>query len=129
MADHCFSPRVFLVALLALTSVSGCEGSSPAAPDSAPVTISGYVYHSFTSDTGEPLLADVLITVSDATGVETRALSDRSGFYRVRAAMGMVVVTAAKQGYETRQSRFEVTGSTVLNFSLAPAAESSGKET
>jgi hypothetical protein len=43
--------------------------------------------------------------------------------YSVRAAMGMVVVTAAKPGYETRQSRSDVTESTVLNFSLRPAGE------
>jgi hypothetical protein len=131
MADHCLfaaSPRLRLVVLLALASVSGCQWSSPAAPDSAPPTISGYVYHSFTPDTGEPLLADVLITVRDATGVEKTALSNHSGFYNVPAAMGMVVVTASKEGYETRQSRFEVTESTVLNFSLTPAVDASGKE-
>jgi len=122
------SPGLRLVVLLAVTSVSACRWSSPAAPDSAPPTISGHVYHSFTPDTGEPLLADVLITVRDATGVETTGLSDRSGFYSVRAAMGMVVVTASKEGYETRHSRFDVTESTVLNFSLTPAVDGSGKE-
>ena len=122
------SPGLRLVVLLALTSVSGCRWSSPAAPDSAPPTISGHVYHSFTPDTGEPLLTDVLITVRDATGVETTGLSNRSGFYSVRAAMGMVVVTASKEGYETRHSRFDVTESTVLNFSLTPAVDGPGNE-
>jgi hypothetical protein len=31
-----------------------------------------------------------------------------------------VVVTAAKEGYNTRESHFEVTDSTVLNFGLSP---------
>jgi len=30
------------------------------------------------------------------------------------------VVTASKDGYKTRQSRFDVTDSTVLNFALRP---------
>ena len=122
------SPGLCLVVLLALTGASACRWSSPAAPDGAPPTISGHVYHSFTPDTGEPLLADVLITVRDATGGETTALSDRTGFYSVRAAMGMVVVTASKDGYETRLSRFDVTESTVLNFSLTPTVDLSGRE-
>jgi hypothetical protein len=37
--------------------------------------------------------------------------------------MGMVVVTASKPGYETRQSRFDVAESTVLNFSMKPTVE------
>jgi hypothetical protein len=35
----------------------------------------------------------------------------------------MVLVTAAKEGYETRESRFDVTESTVLNFALTPNVE------
>jgi hypothetical protein len=31
-----------------------------------------------------------------------------------------VVVTATKDGYNPRESRFDVTDSTVLNFGLAP---------
>jgi hypothetical protein len=110
--------RLRLVVLLAVVIVGGCERSSPVGPDSGPPTISGYVYRSFTADTGEPPLADVVVTVRDATGVETTALTDSRGFYSVRAAMGLVVVTAAKTGYETGQSRFDVTESTVLNFGL-----------
>jgi hypothetical protein len=94
------------------------------APASAPPTISGYVYLSFTPDTGEPPLADVVITVRDSTGAETTTVSGRSGYYSLRAAMGTVVVTASKPGYETRQSQFDVTESTVLNFSLKPTVES-----
>ena len=114
------SPRLRLVVLLALVTVAGCHSSSPAAPDSAPPTISGYVYRSFTADTGEPPIADAVITVRDSAGAETTAVSNRAGYYSVRAAMGPVMVTAAKPGFETRQSRFDVTESTVLNFSLRP---------
>ena len=127
MAGRCTfaaSRRLRLVVLLALVSVPGCGGSSPLAPGSGPPTISGYVYLSFTPDTGEPPLEDVLITVRDSTGAETTTVSGRSGYYRVRAAMGTVVVTASKPGYETRQSRFDVRESTVLNFSLKPTLES-----
>jgi hypothetical protein len=131
MADHyCLaaSPRVRVLVLLALIIVPGCRSSSPVAPDGARPTISGYVYQTLTRDTGEPPLVDVVITVRNATGQETTALSDRRGFYSVSAAMGMVVVTAAKEGFETRQSRFDVTESTVLNFGLTPNVELSGKE-
>jgi len=117
------SRRLRLVALLTLPVVPACSGSSPVAPGSRPPTISGYVYLSFTPDTGEPPLADVVIAVRDSTGSETTTVSDRSGYYNLRAAMGMVVVTASKPGYETRQTRFDVAESTVLNFSMKPTVE------
>jgi len=126
MAGRCTftaSRRLCPVVLLALVTVPGCAGSSPLAPGSAPTTISGHVYLSFTPDTGEPPLADVVITVRDATGTETTTVSDRSGYYNVRAGMGLVLVTASKVGYETRQSRFDVMESTVLNFSMKPTVE------
>jgi len=85
--------------------------------------ISGQIYQTLTRDAGEPPLVDVLITVRNATGQETTALSNRGGFYRVDATIGMVLVTAAKEGYETRQSLFDVTESTVLNFGLTPDVE------
>ena len=44
----------------------------------------------------------------------------RRGFYLIRASLGEVLVTAAKEGYNTRESRFDVTDSTVLNFGLTP---------
>jgi len=72
---------------------------------------------------GEPPIADVLITVTDDGGEESSARTDGTGFYSVRAAVGAVVVTASKDGYKTREARFEVSDSTVLNFSLRPAAE------
>jgi Carboxypeptidase regulatory-like domain len=81
--------------------------------------LSGYVYEGLTA-LGEPPIAEVLITVRDAFGVDITVMSDRSGFYSVRAPMGRVVVTAAKPGYETREAQFEVAASIVLNFSLRP---------
>ncbi|HEU4925908.1 MAG TPA: carboxypeptidase-like regulatory domain-containing protein [Vicinamibacterales bacterium] len=126
MVDHypfAASPRLRLLVLLALIIVPGCRSSSPVAPDDARPTISGQIYQTLTRDTGEPPLVDVLITVRNATGQETTTLSNRGGFYSVGAAIGMVLVTAAKDGYETRQSRFDVTESTVLNFALTPNVE------
>ena len=72
---------------------------------------------------GEPPIADVLITVTDERGEESSARTDDAGFYSVRAAVGAVVVTASKDGYKTREARFEVSDITVLNFSLRPAAD------
>jgi hypothetical protein len=126
MAGRCTftaSRRLRLVVLLTLVILPGCGESSPVAPGRVPPTISGYVYLSFTPDTGEPPLADVVITVRDSNGAETTTVSGRSGYYSVRAAMGTVVVTASKPGYETRQSRFDVAESTVLNFSMKPTTE------
>ena len=126
MVDHypfTASPRLLLLVLLALIIGPGCGSSSPVAPDGARPTISGQVYQTLTRDAGEPPLVDVLITVRNATGQETTATSNHGGFYSVDAAIGMVLVTAAKEGYETRQSRFDVTESTVLNFALTPNME------
>ena len=106
MVDHysfAASPRLRLLVLLALLIVPGCRSSSPVAPDGAQPTISGQVYQTLTRDAGEPPLLDVLITVRNATGQETTALSNRGGFCSVGATIGMVLVTAAKEGYETRQ--------------------------
>jgi carboxypeptidase family protein len=123
MVDHysfAASPKLCLLVLLPLIIVPGCRSSSPVAPDAALPTISGHVYQTPTRDAGEPPLVDVLITIRKATGQETTALTNRGGFYSVGAAMGSVLVTASKEGYETRQSRFDVTESTVLNFGLTP---------
>jgi hypothetical protein len=69
---------------------------------------------------GEPPLADVVIMLRDAAGTESTAVSDRRGFYTLRAAPGVVVVSAAKEGYDTQESQFDISASTVLNFSLTP---------
>lgn len=116
------SRRTFAVpAVLLLTAVlAGCGQQSPVSPTGDSLMVSGYVYREMTAGSGEPAIADVTITLRDAAGAESTAVSDRRGFYRVRATAGDVVVSAAKEGYATRESRFEVTDSTVLNFSLSP---------
>jgi hypothetical protein len=116
--------------MFALLVLSACgEQASPVSPTNnassasaaahAPLTISGYVYQEVSS-AGEPPIADAVITLRDAQGAESTALSDRRGYYRINATLGEVVVTATKDGYNTRESRFDVTDSTVLNFGLAP---------
>ena len=115
---------------LALLVLAGCgDQISPVSPTddtgtasaaaSPALMISGYVYQE-ASLAGEPPIADAVITLRDAQGAENTATSDRRGFYLIRASLGEVVVTAAKEGYNTRESRFDVTDSTVLNFGLAP---------
>ena len=116
--------------LVTLLLLSGCgDQISPVSPTTnastasaaadVPLVISGYVYQE-ASLAGEPPIADAVITLKDAQGAENTAKSDRRGFYLIRASLGAVVVTAAKEGYNTRESQFEVTDSTVLNFGLAP---------
>ena len=114
--------RAFAVpVVLLLTAVlTGCGRQSPVSPTGDSLMVSGYVYREMTAGSGEPALGDVIITLRDADGAESTAVSDRRGFYQVRAAAGEVVISAAKEGYSTRESRFEVTDSTVLNFSLSP---------
>ena len=118
------------VVMLALLVLSACgEQASPVSPTnnassareaaSAPLMISGYVYREVSS-AGEPPIEDAVITLRDAEGAETTAMSDRQGYYRINATQGEVVVTATKEGYSTRESRFDVTDSTVLNFGLSP---------
>ena len=82
--------------------------------------LTGYVYEVMQPGAGEPPIVDVVITVTEEDGETSSARTDSVGFYSVRAATGTVVVTASKDGYKTRQSRFDVTDSTVLNFSLRP---------
>jgi hypothetical protein len=114
-------PAFAVPVVLLLTAVlTGCGRQSPMSPTGDSLMVSGYVYREMTAGSGEPALGDVMITLRDADGAESTAVSDRRGFYRVRAAAGEVVISAAKEGYSTRESRFEVTDSTVLNFSLSP---------
>ena len=99
-------------------SPTNTAGTARAAADAA-LMISGYVYQE-ASLAGEPPIADAVITLRDAQGAENTTKSDRRGFYLIRASLGEVLVTAAKEGYNTRESRFDVTDSTVLNFGLTP---------
>jgi hypothetical protein len=113
--------------LLTLALVYGCgDQSSPASPTgtasdlrSAPVMVSGHVYQQ-ASGIGEPAVADALITLKDARGAESTAVSDHRGFYCVEATPGEVVITATKEGFNRRESRFDIARSTVLNFGLEP---------
>jgi Carboxypeptidase regulatory-like domain len=116
------SPGFFSAALFLLAIFSGCSSVSPVSPTTGPLMVSGYVYQRMTQGSGEPPIADALISLKDEDGAEFAARSDDRGYYRIRATVGGVVMTAAKEGYKTRESRFDVTDSTVLNFSLAPIA-------
>ena len=82
--------------------------------------LTGYVYEVMQPGAGEPPITNVEITVTEEDGETSSARTDGTGFYSVRAATGTVVVTASKEGFKTRQSRVELTDSTVLNFALRP---------
>src|SRR5262245_38431726 len=110
---------LWFAALLGLAA--GCEGG-PQAPTAVPATISGYVYQRPTAEFGEPLLPDVLITIELADGSRCSTRTDGAGFYTVSVTRGIVAISAAKAGYQTNRSRFELSGDTVLNFSLTPSA-------
>lgn len=102
-----------------------CAQQLPGAPDDRTLlTISGYVYQEGSPESGEPLLANVLITVQEAEGLPRTAETDDVGFYTVSVRGGTVSVTASKDGYATRASNFDLSKSTVLNFSLAPSLPS-----
>ena len=114
------SLRLFAPALLVLAVVPGCGGQLPVSPDSDALLVSGYVYRQMAPASGEPPLADALITLRDAQGTVSTAVSDHRGFYTIRAAPGVAVVRATKDGYDTRESQVDLTDSIVLNFSLPP---------
>ena len=114
------SLRLFSAALLVLAVLPGCGGQLPVSPGSDPLLVSGYVYQEMAPASGEPPLADALITLRDAEGTVNTAVSDHRGFYTIRAAPGVVLVRVAKDGYDTRESHVALTDSIVLNFSLTP---------
>jgi hypothetical protein len=99
--------------------VAGCGGELPTAPDGRLLTISGYVYAQATAS-GEPVIGDVVITVQEVEGPPHTAISDGLGFYTVSVRAGTISITASKLGYATRASSFDMSNSTVLNFSLLP---------
>ena len=99
--------------------LAGCEGASQA-PTAIPVKVSGYVYQRPTAQLGEPMLADVLITIEQADGSQCTTRTDAGGFYTVAVTRGTISISAAKAGYQTNRSQFELSTDTVLNFSLVP---------
>jgi hypothetical protein len=101
--------------------VAGCEGG-PQGPTAVPARISGYVYQRPSAELGEPMLADVLITVEQVDGAQRTARTNAAGFYTVFVTRGVVSISAAKAGYQTNRSQFDLSSDTVLNFSLVPDA-------
>ena len=80
--------------------------------------LTGFVYEVMTEGEGEPPIAGALITVTEEDGATSSTQTNSLGYYSVATSTGPVVVTATKEGYRTRQSKFDVTDSTVLNFAL-----------
>ena len=91
-----------------------CQRSGQCSVDDQWVRVPGGIFRGRASDSRRGDHAQ------GCPGAESTALTDRSGYYRINATLGEVVVTATKDGYNTRESRFDVTDSTVLNFGLAP---------
>ena len=113
------SQLLLFVALLGW--VAGCEGG-PQGPTAVPARISGYVYQRPSADLGEPMLADVLITVEQVDGAQRTTRTNAAGFYTVFVTRGIVSISATKAGYQTNRSQFDLSSDTVLNFSLVPDA-------
>ena len=111
---------LFFIAVLGL--VAGCDGG-PQGPTAVPANISGHVYQRPTAEFGEPMLSDVLITVERADGSQSTTRTDAAGFYTVAVTRGIIAIIAAKEGYQTNRSQFELSRDTVLNFSLVPSPD------
>ena len=103
-----------------ISGLAGCGNALPMAPSLAGPTLSGHIYQDHTPSTGEPLLADALVTVTDADGSARSAVSDRLGFYTVSTAAGAISVSVSKDGYHTGVKQVALANDTVLNFSLSP---------
>jgi hypothetical protein len=82
--------------------------------------VSGRVYHLGTAELGEPNLVDVLITIDSADSSRRTTVTNATGFYSLSASAGIVSISAAKSGFQTNRSTFELSRDTVLNFSLIP---------
>src|SRR5688572_33311867 len=95
-----------MLSVVLSAGLSGCERPLPGAPGTGFLTISGHVYEQETPESGEPLLAGVLITVQTAKGSALTATSDGVGFYTLSIDGGIISITASKVGYESRVSRF-----------------------
>jgi hypothetical protein len=82
-------------------------------------TISGHVYFQ-DPPRGEPMIGGVLIAVQAHDGSASRTNSNADGYYSLSVPSGSVSITASKEGYEVKTSRFVLAADTVLNFSLIP---------
>jgi hypothetical protein len=69
------------------------------------------------------MLSDVLITVEQADGSQSTTRTNAAGFYTVSVTRGVIAISAAKEGYQTNRSQFELSSDTVLNFSLVPSPD------
>lgn len=105
-------------ALSSFAILSSACGRLPNAPTDQPPTLSGRVYQTATPGFGTPLLSHVLITIEPADGSQRTAVTNDEGFYTLSATAGPIAITAAKAGYETKRSQFDLSNDTVLNFSL-----------
>src|SRR5262245_17245546 len=105
------SRRYPLLFIAILGLVAGCDEASNR-PTAVPATISGHVYQRPTAELGEPMIADVLITIEQADGSQCTTRTDGAGFYKVSALRGVVSISAAKAGYQTNQSRFDLSSDT-----------------
>jgi hypothetical protein len=72
--------------LVALVVLAGCD-ALPQGPTVHPPTVSGHVYVSAT-ELGEPAISNVLITIEQADGSRSSAMSSDTGFYIVRGTTG-----------------------------------------
>lgn len=82
--------------------------------------VSGHVYQIGTTEFGEPMLADVLITIEQADGLRATARTNARGFYAIWATAGVVSISATKPGFRANLTQFDLADDTVLNFSLTP---------
>jgi hypothetical protein len=111
-----------LLILMACLGLLACGEGVSQGPTAVPAKITGHVYQWPTAELGEPMLPDVLITIEQADGSKCITRTNAAGFYTVSATRGIISISAAKEGYRTNRSQFELSSDTVLNFSLVPDA-------
>lgn len=112
-------PTAKRLLLSALVVTLGCA-AVPQGPTAHAPTVSGHVYTSMT-ELGEPAIANVLITIEHADGSRSSAMSNGAGFYIVSGTAGTISITAAKAGFDTNRSQFDLLSDIVLNFALTPS--------
>ena len=114
--------RLLLFLAACLGSLAACGEGMPQGPTAVPAKITGHVYQWPTAELGEPMLPDVLITIEQGDGSLCTTRTNAAGFYTVSVTRGIISISAAKAGYQTNRSQFELSSDTVLNFSLVPDA-------